>query len=225
MQRWRLHRRIALVSLSFVGTDPPRIVAGFMIVTAGLSLWLSNTATAIMMLPIAISVIGMIAEESNSAQPDKPDNLAICLMLGIAYAASIGGVGTIIGSPPNLFLVSYVRDTLNHDITFLQWMAMGLPLVIVFLPITWWLLTRHLFPISSHSAGKGDVIREAYTALPALRWAERATLVVFGFAAIAWMGRSWLTGVEVGGVRVLAVARGGRRGHAPNTPARRPGKA
>ena len=204
MQRWRLHRRIALVTLSIVGTEPPRIVAGFMIATAGLSLWLSNTATAIMMLPIAISVIGMIAEKSESAQPDEPDHLAICLMLGIAYAASIGGVGTIIGSPPNLFLVSYVRDTLNHDITFLQWMAMGLPLVIVFLPITWWLLTRHLFPISSHSVGGGDVIREAYTALPAPCWAERATLAVFGFAAIAWMGRSWLTGVEVGGVRVLA---------------------
>ena len=95
MQRWRLHRRIALLTLSIVGTDPPRIVAGFMIATAGLSLWLSNTATAIMMLPIAISVIGMTADHSDSGQADEPDHLAVCLMLGIAYAASIGGVGTL----------------------------------------------------------------------------------------------------------------------------------
>ena len=152
-----------------------------------------------MMLPIAISVIGMTTDHSDSGQADEPDHLAVCLMLGIAYAASIGGVGTIIGSPPNLFLVSYVRDTLNHDITFLQWMAMGLPLVIVFLPITWWFLTQRLFAISSRSVGTTDVIQEAYTALPAPSWAERATWVVFGFAAIAWIGRSWLTGVEVGG--------------------------
>ena len=143
MQRWELHRRIALVTLSIVGTEPPRIVAGFMIATAGLSMWLSNTATAIMMLPIALSVIAMVADPSEAETTDAGAmetrrNLGVCLMLGIAYAASIGGVGTIIGSPPNLFLVSYARDVLGQDISFARWMAMGLPLVALFLPVAWY---------------------------------------------------------------------------------------
>ena len=204
MQRWELHRRIALLTLSIVGTNPQRIVAGFMITTAGLSMWLSNTATAIMMLPIALSVIGMVSERLDGARSGEIHRLAVCLMLGIAYAASIGGVGTIIGSPPNLFLVSYIRDTLGRDISFAQWMAMGLPLVIVFLPVTWWVLTRMLFPIPSSSIGGSEAIRQGYAALPEMGWAERATAVVFGLAAIGWIGRAWLISVEIGGVRIFA---------------------
>ncbi|MDP6608043.1 MAG: SLC13 family permease [Vicinamibacterales bacterium] len=204
MQRWALHRRIALVTLSIVGTSPPRIVAGFMVATAGLSMWLSNTATTIMMLPIALSVVAMVGDRQGDAASDDRHRLSVCLMLGIAYAASIGGVGTIIGSPPNLFLVSYVREALGRDITFAQWMAMGLPLVLVFLPITWWLLTRVLFPLPSRALDGADAIRAACAALKPMSAAERAVAVVFGAAALAWIGRAWLTGVTVAGVRPLA---------------------
>jgi sodium-dependent dicarboxylate transporter 2/3/5 len=204
MQRWELHRRIALVTLSIVGTNPPRIVAGFMIATAGLSMWLSNTATTIMMLPIALSVVAMVGDRQGGAIAEERHRLAVCLMLGIAYAASIGGVGTIIGSPPNLFLVSYIRESLGRDITFAQWMAMGLPLVLVFLPVTWWLLTRVLFPLPSRALGGADAIRAAHVALPPMSVAERTVTVVFGAAALAWIGRAWLTGVTVAGVRPLA---------------------
>ena len=208
MQRWELHRRIALVTLSVVGTNPPRIVAGFMIATAGLSMWLSNTATAIMMLPIALSVLAMVSERGDGRDPEAralaQRHLGTCLMLGIAYAASIGGVGTIIGSPPNLFLVSYVRDVLGRDISFARWMAIGLPLVVTFLPVAWYLLTRVLFPIPTQSLGGGEAIRRAYAALPVMSWAERVTGWVFATAAIGWIARSWLTGLEIAGARPLA---------------------
>ncbi len=209
MQRWELHRRIALVTLSIVGTNPSRIVAGFMMITAGLSMWLSNTATAIMMLPIALSVIAMVSERSEGGGADdrvveSQRQLGVCLMLGIAYAASIGGVGTIIGSPPNLFLVSYAREVLGQDISFTRWMAMGVPLVVLFLPVAWYLLTHILFPLPSRSLGSSEVLRQAHAALPPMRWAERVTATVFAAAALGWIGRAWLVEWEIGGYHPLA---------------------
>lgn len=197
MQRWELHRRLALFTLSLVGTRPRQIVGGFMAATAALSMWLSNTATTVMMLPIAQSVIAMRsrAEEESHAPPA----FAAALMLGIAYAASIGGVGTIIGSPPNLLLVSYARDSLGIDISFTRWMAVGVPLAIVLLPITWLLLTRVMFRLDDSPAGE-RIQRESGP----LNAGARATLVVFGCVVAAWLGRSWLIALEVGGVRPLA---------------------
>lgn len=204
MQRWGLHRRIALFTLQLVGTNPSRIVGGFMATTAGLSMWLSNTATAVMVLPIALSVIGMLSTET--VHSDRPDdsrveqkNLAVCLMLGVAYGASIGGIGTIIGSPPNLFLVSYIRDSMGREISFARWLAMGLPLVVLFLPIAWYLLTRILFPIASVSDGRGEAVRRAYRELAPMCWGERVTATVFGLTALAWIFRSALVDIELGG--------------------------
>jgi solute carrier family 13 (sodium-dependent dicarboxylate transporter), member 2/3/5 len=224
MQRWGLHERIALGTLRLVGTSPLRIVGGFMLSTALLSMWLSNTATTVMMLPIAQSVVVMVLPATGAIAARPPvtpsaavpglaahhpaaqgHNFATCLMLGIAYAASIGGLGTIIGSPPNLFLVSYVREVLGQEITFARWMAIGVPLTVIFLPLSWVLLTRFVFPIGSAGPGDGGAaIHQAYSRLGSMKRAERITAVVFGGAVFAWVFRALLVDLEIGGVRPLA---------------------
>lgn len=208
MQRWGLHRRIALSTLKVVGTSPTRVVGGFMFTTALLSMWLSNTATVVMMLPIALSVIGLVFRPSAShggplTDPDESKRFAACLMLGTAYASSIGGIGTIIGSPPNLFLVSFVRDNLGREISFVRWMLVWTPLVVVYLPIAWYVLTRHVLPLSARSRHQESAVRDAYDALPPLNRGERATMIVFGLAIASWILRPVLADLTVGGVAPL----------------------
>ena len=162
MQKWGLHRRIALKTLKVVGTQPTRMVGGFMLATAGLSMWVSNTATTIMMLPIAMSIISLVEKDDSQAGEEEKvramDTFALCLLLAIAYSASIGGIGTIIGTPPNLFLVSFVRETWGREIGFVEWMGIGLPLVAVFLPACWFLLTRVLFRIKGIKLASADAV-------------------------------------------------------------------
>lgn len=213
MQRWGLHRRFALLALRLVGTQPRRMVGGFMGVTALLSMWVSNTATAIMMLPIALSVITLVrgehAETAGSEADADPegggDNFTPCLLLGIAYAASIGGIGTLIGTPPNLFLASYVKNNLGQEISFVRWMGIGVPLVVVFLPLVWVLMTRVLFPIrSTHIKGGEAFTSEAYRNLGPMSGGEWATLIVFMATVVAWITRPLLTRIELGGIQPLA---------------------
>ncbi|MEZ5299955.1 MAG: SLC13 family permease [Verrucomicrobiales bacterium] len=131
MQRWGLHRRIALTALRLSGTGPRRVVGGFMVITALLSMWVSNTATTLMMMPIAASVAELF-DTDDSGESAPGCGFGVCLLLGIAYAASIGGLGTMIGSPPNLVAVSYLQKNLGIEITFAQWMMVGVPIVAVF---------------------------------------------------------------------------------------------
>lgn len=208
MQRWGLHRRIALSVLRLVGAEPRRMVGGFMGVTALLSMWVSNTATAIMMLPIALSVIDLVGK-NQSASPESTDesgkNFRLCLLLGIAYAASIGGIGTLIGTPPNLFLASFIKSNLGTEISFVRWMGVGVPLVAVFLPLTWLILTRMAFPIRlSRIEGGADLTRREYGALGPVSTGEWATLIVFLITVVAWITRPLLMQVELAGIRPLA---------------------
>jgi sodium-dependent dicarboxylate transporter 2/3/5 len=176
-------------------------------------MWVSNTATAIMLLPVATSVIGLVARqhgvagvEEAIADRDGPlRNFALCLLLGIAYAASIGGMGTPIGTPPNVLLLSYVKSHLDLEISFVRWMGVALPLVVVFLPLTWLLLTRVLYPLRlSHIEGGGRLVRDALRALGPMVRAERIVLVVFLLAAASWITRPLLVAIEVGGRHPLA---------------------
>jgi sodium-dependent dicarboxylate transporter 2/3/5 len=195
MQRWSLDRRIALLALQRAGSSPARIVGAFMLVTAILSMWVSNTATAVMMLPIAVGVVELVGE---SADRNQESPFAVCLLLGIAYSASIGGVGTLIGTPPNLFLASYVSTNLGIEIGFVRWMAIGLPLVAIMLPLTWLLLTRVLYPTRLMSL-KGEreyLSRELHGLGPATP-GEKVTLTVFGITALAWITRPWLSRIEI----------------------------
>jgi sodium-dependent dicarboxylate transporter 2/3/5 len=208
MERWGLHRRIALGTLQLVGTRPRRIVGGFMGITALLSMWISNTATAVMMLPIARSVVDLAVERAateSGHDPSHGHHFSLCLLLGVAYGASIGGVGTIVGTPPNLFVVSYIRESLGHEVSFVRWLGVGLPVVIVMLPLTWWMLTRWIYPVGGRElAGGRQLLREQLVELGAMTRGEVVTLVVFSLMALGWMTRPLLTDLAVGGVRPLA---------------------
>ncbi len=210
VQRWGLHRRIALLTVLAVGTQPVRLIGGFMLATAFLSMWVSNTATVVMMLPIGASVLGLLGQDapgdqdppgtadiaSGSAAADiDPRSFGTALMLAIAYAASIGSVATLIGTPPNGILAGYLADQ-GSPIGFGRWMLLGLPLAIVFLGIAWLLLTRVLFrlPQAAIPGGEG-VIRDALTKMGPPGVGERRTLAVFVVTAALWVTRPVITGL------------------------------
>lgn len=206
MQRWGLDRRTAFRTLAAVGSEPRRIVGGFMLVTALLSMWISNTATALVMLPIAESVIrlGRPEREPAPAAPGSPDVFGESLLLGVAYAASIGGVATLVGTPPNLFLASWFETHAGRAIGFAEWMLVGVPVAGVFLPLAWWVLVRRL---PRQAGALGDAARvagEAHRALGPMGRGERVTLGVGLAAAALFVVRPWLQGLELGGGHPLA---------------------
>ena len=210
MQRWGLDRRIALLTLRLTGTRPVNMVAGFMLATAVLSAFVSNTATTAMMLPIALSVVDLVLRQT-SGQPlaatgPLPEvagrNFALCLMLGIAYAASIGGIATLIGTPPNLFLAGFIKDSIaapyRQEISFVSWLAVGAPLAVTFLPLTWLLLTRVLYPIKlKHLSGGHSLVQDQYRQLGPPNRGERIVLAVFLLTAASWITRPVLNRFEL----------------------------
>ena len=213
MERWGLHRRVALATLRLVGDRASHVVGGFMLVSALLSMWVSNTATAIMLLPVATSVIALVARQlgveadSEVARDERSPirNFALCMLLGIAYSASIGGMGTPIGTPPNVLLLSYVKTNLGIEIGFARWMALALPLVFVFLPLVWLLLTRVLYPLGiGRIEGGGRLIADSLRALGPMNRGERIVLGVFVTAALLWVTRPLLTSLEIFGARPLS---------------------
>ena len=206
MQRWGLHKRIALRTLKLVGTHPAHIVAGFMIATAGLSMWVSNTATTIMMTPIAISLLALIITDNhNGSSQRSAQNFAVCLLLCIAYSASIGGIGTLIGTPPNLFLASYIKETFNQEISFVRWLGVGLPVVLFFLPITWWLMTRLIYPFPDLKLdGAGDLADQEYEKLGVMNRGEKVTLIIFLSAVVLWIFRPLIQKISIDGLKPFA---------------------
>ncbi len=191
IERWNLHRRIALTILKLLGDRPRRLILGFMIATAFLSMWISNTATTMMMLPIAVAIV--VKAEEGAPDAVFKVRFPLALMLAIAYSASIGGIGTLIGTPPNLafsriFAISFPEAPM---ITFTEWFVMALPLVVVFLGITWFLLVRVLVPVANRSfAGGRELIQKEYGSLGPLSVSERRTGIVFALTALLWITRS-----------------------------------
>jgi sodium-dependent dicarboxylate transporter 2/3/5 len=184
MQRWNLHRRIALMTLKAVGNEPKRQIAGFMLATAFLSMWVSNTATAIMMLPIGLSVIGMMG----NGQSENVQRYATALLLAIAYSASIGGIATLIGTPPNALLAAYLNETQGISVGFAQWMLLGVPVALVMLGLIWWWLTRKGFGLIAQE-GAGQAIRDELSALGPMGRGEKLVALVFVLTASAWVFR------------------------------------
>ena len=215
IERWGLDRRIAFFVLRLVGARPGAIVGGFMAVTAFLSMWVSNTACAAMMVPIALSVVDLVLrsrtgaglKESGGIPQDRiPErNFATGLLLSIAYAASIGGVATIIGSPPNGIAVRYIRQTFDKDVSFFDWLLVGGPFTLVFLPIAWLLVTRVLFRADiGEIAGGRQHFDEEYRKLGPLTRGEKIVLAVFSITAFLWIFNPLLRGWAVAGVTPLA---------------------
>lgn len=182
MQKWNLHRRIALTVLLAVGSKPSQQIGGFMIATGFLSMWVSNTATAIMMLPIGLSVLTMFENE----KPEAVRKFATALLLGIAYAASLGGIGTIIGTPPNALLVGYLAE--NHDIHigFGQWMLLGVPISLLMLAAVWFLLTRRDFGLAAKNNSR-ELLRQQLHDLGPMSRGEKLAGITFLITAAAWI--------------------------------------
>ncbi|MBU5655006.1 MULTISPECIES: SLC13 family permease [Corynebacterium] len=185
LQRWNLHRRLALYVVKLIGTSPKRLILGFMLATGFLSMWVSNTATAVVMLPIGTSVLALTAETVGGW--DKQKKFATALMLGIAYSASIGSLGTLIGTPPNAFLNAYMADTWDVTLGFGRWMAVGVPLAAIFLIIAWLLLITVFKPEMTEIPGGRELIDDEIKALGPWTRPQIMTGIIFLFAAAAWV--------------------------------------
>lgn len=187
LQRWGLHRRIALAIVLRLGQSPAGLLGGFMLATAFLSMWISNTATAVMMFAVGLAVIQSLGGVASAAQTRR---FGVALMLAIAYAASIGGVGTLIGTPPNALLAAYLREAQGYTLDMQGWFWIGLPFVGLMLPLAWLWLSRVQFPLQGLPWGDlRGTIRQEYAALGRMSPAERRVLLVFGLAVAGWMFR------------------------------------
>lgn len=190
MEKWNLHTRIAITIVNFVGIKPSSIIIGFIISAAFLSMWVSNTATAIMMLPIAISILELLDKEDKKGKI----NFEIVLILTIAYACNIGGMGTLIGTPPNALLAGFVLENYGIEISFLDWMMVGVPIMLISLPLMYVVLTKFVYPIKiKELPGGKELIRSQMEKLGTITNQEKKVAVVFVSAALLWMFRPLLS--------------------------------
>jgi sodium-dependent dicarboxylate transporter 2/3/5 len=193
-ERWNLHKRIALNILLVVGSNGSSLIAGFMIAGALLSMWVTNTATTMMLLPIALAIIAVVAETNHELDPAHRRNFEVALLLSIAYAATIGGMATLIGTPPNALLAAFMEDNYAVEIGFGQWMAVGLPLSMVMLPMSWWVLTKLIFPFQVHTSSRThEVLISMRDELGHLKPEEKRVSLVFLIMALSWIFRPLLT--------------------------------
>ena len=211
MEKWNLHRRIALLTLRRFGAEPRRIVLGLMVVTAVLSMWVSNTATTLMMLPIGMSVIALVRERAGEPAAGTQSGhahgaagsgdgditrFATCLMLAIAWAANMGGLGTLLGSPPNAIIAGYAADELGQPIGFFDWMLLGVPTAFAFLIVGWAMMTRLLYPFAlDEIPGGRRMIDGEIAKLGPFTQGEAAVTVVFLCAAFLWIAPGLLAGI------------------------------
>ena len=192
IEKWNLHKRIALTIIRIVGTNVVHIILGFMIATAFLSMWISNTATAVMILPIGIAVVLQLKDNPDTIE-DENQIFAKALMLAIAYSASIGGMSTLVGTPPNLVLAGIVQESYGLEITFSQWFMFGFPISLLFLFLSWLYLTKVAFKFKQKEfPGGKDEINKQLKKLGKVSFEEKMILVVFILTAFAWISRSFL---------------------------------
>ena len=206
MEKWQLHRRIALLTLLRVGVQPKRIVLGLMLATGFLSMWVSNTATTLMMLPIGLSVLALVAEGAGPQSKSIPEGehhhlghvdlmrdenlrkFGVCLTLAIAWAATMGGLGTLLGSPPNAIVAGYAARELGRNIGFFEWMMLGLPLALTFILIGWFLMMNVLYPFKIDKIPGGrEMIENEVRKLGSMSQAEKMVMAVFVSAAFLWI--------------------------------------
>ena len=203
LERWDLHKRFALSVLAMAGGNPRWLIAGFMAATAALSMWISNTATTLMMLPIALSVLHKVDAKAHP-------NFALALLLGTAYSANLGGIATLIGTPPNVAMAGVLEDQFNIEVPFLEWTMMALPFSVLMLFVVYGLLTRVLTPVSKGNLSQGhDEIRSELAALGPWKRAERRVAVVFAVTGLLWVGRRLLvdwTGLEMNDTTIAMAA-------------------
>ncbi|MEN9999998.1 MAG: hypothetical protein RL766_45 [Bacteroidota bacterium] len=195
IEKWNLHRRIALSIVKLTGTGGNGIILGFILSTGFISMWLSNTATAMMMYPIAASVISVVFAQQRDSVGAR--NFALCIMLAIAYASNFGGIGTIIGTPPNVAYVSFISKKFGYDIPFFSWMLVSLPVAILLLISLYFVLIR-MFPNRLVANGEmSNLIRDELKALGPMTAPEKRVLTIFVLTAFLWIFRDLINKIEV----------------------------
>ncbi|MBT8078476.1 MAG: DASS family sodium-coupled anion symporter [Gammaproteobacteria bacterium] len=202
MERWNLHRRIALFILDQTGTDGRRLIGGFMLVCALLSMWMTNTSTTMMLLPIALSVLAVVTDNVKDVDERTRSDFRIAMLLGLAYSASIGGLATLIGTPPNAYLIGYLAEHHQLEISFARWMAVGIPVSAIMLPITWIALTRFIYPVKIPANDQVSAhLSELRDKLGPMSPAEKRVAMIFGTVVFLWMaGRQIADLLGVNGV-------------------------
>ena len=191
ISKWNLHKRVALTIIANIGGSSGKLIASFMLTAAMLSMWISNTATTIMLLPIGLAIISLIAS-TLSANVDKKQisNFEIALLLSIAYSATVGGVATLIGTPPNAYMAAFIVEQQQIDISFIKWMAVGLPITLIMLPTIWFLLTKIVFPCSfTISTVVQTKIKTDLKALGAFSVEEKRVVIIFVSTILLWCFR------------------------------------
>lgn len=195
LERWGLHRRIALRIVGAVGTSPRQLVGGFLLAAAFVSMWVSNTATTVMLLPTGLSVIDLVGRRSREAggTASQQDAFGAALVLAIGYGATIGGLATLIGTAPNALLAGFVRNQYGQTIGFVEWLWYGLPLTLAYLPFTWMVLTRWALVVDlPANPGGREALDAELAGLGPMSRAERWVAGVFVAASFAWVTRPWL---------------------------------
>jgi len=192
LEKVGLHKRIALNIVRFTGTSPNRVILGFMIATAFLSMWISNTATTVVMLPIALSVISLLTnDEDGFTKGDK--NFALSLMLGIAFAANVGGIATIIGTPPNTVMVGFMEQEYKTQISFFKWMIMGVPFSCFMIGVIYFILVKLIYPNGlSKLSNSRDIISEELAKLGPVRKTEKRVIIIFVITIFLWVFRIYI---------------------------------
>ena len=197
IQKWDLHKRIALFVLEYAGSNGASLILGFMLTAAVISMWVMNTATTIMLLPIGLAVITVVKETVRGLSEKEMESFQLALLLGIAYGATIGGMSTLIGTGPNGMLAAFMADNYNLDISFVDWMKVGVPLSIVMLPCSWLILTRVIFKVEFETSQETkDLLSSMKQELGKFDGAEFKVFVVFVLTAITWMLRTVLDDIN-----------------------------
>lgn len=198
--RWHLDRRIALLTIRIVGTKPQQIILGLLLSTSFISAWVSNTATAAMMVPIALAVLKVVRSTREDLPIDRAEhNFGVCVLLAVAYGASLGGVLTLIGTPPNGIFARFVEQTYNVSVSFIDWMLIAFPIVVVMIAATQLLMTKVLFrELVSELPGGKDWVMHEYSKLGPMSRGEKIVLTVFVTAALLWCFSPVIRGIQIG---------------------------
>lgn len=193
MQRWNLHRRIALSVLQHVGGNGRSLVGGFMLASAVISMWVMNTSTTMMLLPIAVSIIAVIHRTVDGMDDKGKEDFQYSLLLGVAYGATIGGMATLVGTAPNAMLAAFMQETYGTEIDFSSWMLVGLPLSAMMLPLAWVVLTRVIFKVDFTTSAEGKAaLQKLKDDLGSMAVPEKRVAIVFVLMAMTWILRPLL---------------------------------
>ncbi|MFC3040381.1 SLC13 family permease [Virgibacillus xinjiangensis] len=194
MEKWNLHQRMALAIIHMIGTSTNRIILGFMVATGFLSMWVSNTAAVMMMIPIGLAIVYQVSESlKGEEQQGELKKFEKAIIFGVGYGGTLGGLGTLIGTPPNIILAGQVEQLFGIEISFLDWLLFGAPIVFILIFAVWFYLTRLVYPIKLKSLPGGrELIQSERKALGTIRYEEKAVLAVFLFAAFMWITRTFI---------------------------------